>query len=129
MPLNIGTISNVLQYFGYLAQNSPALDVFIKVVKVMNHTGLWDTELAWYSLSATRQICLYGLEQGLGIHGFKLTWSCLVVEVLSIQVKFLRLFAYCTEINCTFTFCTTNILGCIRGVMAQFELVKHKFSG
>ena len=30
---------------------------FAEVVKVMNHTGLWDTELAWYSPSVTHRIC------------------------------------------------------------------------
>ena len=29
--------------------------------------------------------------------------------------------------KCTFTFHTTNILGCFCGVMAHFELVKHNF--
>ena len=28
-----------------------------EVVKLTNHTGLWDAELSWYSPSATRRIC------------------------------------------------------------------------
>ena len=36
-----------------MRHSSAALDAFAWVVKVMNHTGLWDIELAWYSLNAT----------------------------------------------------------------------------
>ena len=30
---------------------------FAKVVKMTNHTGLWDAELVWYSPNATHWIC------------------------------------------------------------------------
>ena len=43
--------SKVLQYFVDMRHNLAALYAFNEVVKVMNHTGLWDTELAWYFLS------------------------------------------------------------------------------
>ena len=36
-----------------MKDNSVALDAFAEVVKVTNHTGLWDAQLAWYSPSAT----------------------------------------------------------------------------
>ena len=32
-------------------------EFFADVTRVTNHTRLWDTELAWYSLSAIHQIC------------------------------------------------------------------------
>ena len=54
--------SEVLQNFSNMRHNLAALDTFAGAVKVMNHTGLWDTNLAWYSLSTTHLICLYGLE-------------------------------------------------------------------
>ena len=69
--------SKVLQYFGNVRHNSIALDVLAEGVKVTSHTGLWDAELAWYSPSATQQICLYGFEHNLGIHGFRPTWTYL----------------------------------------------------
>ena len=62
--------SKVLLYFGSMRHNSVAPDGFAKIVKVMNLTGLWDAELAWYSPSATHQIHLYGLEHNLKIHSF-----------------------------------------------------------
>ena len=54
--------SKVLQYFGNVRHNSAAADAFTEGVKVMNHNGLWDAELAWYSLSATHWIC-HGREE------------------------------------------------------------------
>ena len=32
---------------------------FDEVVKVTNHIGVWNTELAWYSASALHRICIY----------------------------------------------------------------------
>ena len=58
--------SKVLQYFGGKCGTiQTALNTFAEVVKKMNHTELWDAELAWYSLSATHWIYLYGSEFGL----------------------------------------------------------------
>ena len=49
--------------------------------------------------------------------------------VLAIGVKLLELSGYSTVITCTFAFHTKYIFRCLRGgVMAQFELAKHKFS-
>ena len=45
--------SKVLQYFCNVRQNSTATDTFAEVMKVTNHTGLWDADLTWYSPSAT----------------------------------------------------------------------------
>ena len=67
-------------------------------------------KLTWYSLSATHQSCLHDLENCLGIHGFRLIRSCLIVKVLATQAKFLELSDYCTVINCTFNFCIKDIL-------------------
>ena len=55
--------SKVLQYFVEVKNNLAALDVFAAVVKVMNHNGLWDAKLAWYSSNAT----LLFLDHGQGI--------------------------------------------------------------
>ena len=56
--------------------NSTALDTFSPdVMKIANHTRLWDAELAWYSQSATHQICLNGLKHGFGIQGFRFIWT------------------------------------------------------
>ena len=87
----------VFQYFNNMRHNSAAVDAFDEVIKVMNHTSLWDAELGWYSLSATRQIWSYDLEHSLGIHGFSPTWSCLIAEFLTTQLKFFEdPSGYCT---------------------------------
>ena len=102
--------------------------LFSDFVKVSKHTGLWDVNLTWYSLTTTHQIWLYGLEHSLGIHAFRPIWSCLIIKVFTAWSKFLQLSAFCTVINCVFTFCNTNVFGCLHSILTQFELVKHKFS-
>ena len=98
------------------------------LLKVINHTGLWDAKLAWYSPDATHQICHYGLEHKLRIHGIRPTWPCLIIEVLATWVEFLQPSGYYTTINCAITFCTTNVFwGSFHGIMALFKLIKHKF--
>ena len=58
----------------------------------MSHTGLWDAELAWYSLSITCWICLYGLEYCLLIHDLRpnLAWS---LKILLPEQHFLNYLA------------------------------------
>ena len=103
------------------------MNIFAKVMKVTSHTGLWDAKLAWYSPSATHQICLYGWEHNLWIHGFRVTWPCLIIEVLATLSKFLELSVYCTTINLCFTFHIKKSFCCFGSIMAQFEFIKHKF--
>ena len=98
-----------LRYFSNVRRNSVAPDGFAEVVKVTKYTWLDNAELAWYSLSATRRICLYCLEQ----------FMVLGLHVLETRAKFLQR----SVINYAFTFATTNLCD----VMTQFELNKHKF--
>ena len=42
-------------------------------MKVMNHTGLWNAKVIWYSSRAYHQIYLYGLENGYKIHSLRPT--------------------------------------------------------
>ena len=42
--------------------NLTAADDSIEIIKMMNHTVLWDAKFDWYSVSVTHQICLYRLE-------------------------------------------------------------------
>ena len=79
------------------------------------------------TLRATHQICLYGLEHNFWIHSFRPTWHCLIIKVLATWVKFLQPSGYCSVINCAFTFHTRNVLGYFAVIMAQFELIEHKF--
>ena len=51
--------------------------------------------------------------------GFRPTWPYLIIEVLANQAKFLQPFGYCTVINCTFNFFTTNVLGCFCSIIAH----------
>ena len=46
--------------------NLVALDGFVEVVKMMNHTGLWDVKLAWYYLPDLP----HGLEHSLIIYAY-----------------------------------------------------------
>ena len=52
-------LADWFQYFGNITHNSEALDAFAEVVKVTNHTELWDDELAWYSSSATHRVFIF----------------------------------------------------------------------
>ena len=107
--------------------NLETLDILGEIMKVTNHSKLWNIELTWYSLSATHWICLYGLEQGFRINSFRSTWPCLIIEILLVPAKFLKPFGFCTVINCIFPFCKTNVFSCFCSVMTQFKLMMHKF--
>ena len=63
----------------------------------------------------------------LGIYGFRPTWHWLIIKVHKTQAKYFKLSGYSTVINCTITFCTTNVFGCFSCVMAHLDFVKHKF--
>ena len=80
------------------------------------HTRLWEAKIVWYALCASRWICLYGLENGLGIHSFRPTWSGLIVELLATRAKFLQPSGPCTVINWALTVRTKNVFGCFCGV-------------
>ena len=82
---------------------------FAKVVKMTNHTELWDSELAWYSRRATRWICFKGFEHGLGVHCFSSTWTFPITEILTTRAKFLEPSGYCVVINCPFNFRIKNV--------------------
>ena len=112
-----------------MRHNSAALDNFVEIIKLMNHTGLYDVEFAWYSPGTSRRICLYGSVNSLEIHSFWPTLLCRIVEVLATRLKFLQPSSYCSVINCTLIFHATNFFFfCLfAGVMSQFELVKHNF--
>ena len=53
--------------------------------------------------------------------------SYLTIKVLATKTLTLQSSGYCVAINRNFTFHTTNIFGCFHNVMAQFQLVRHKF--
>ena len=110
-----------------MRHNLATLDAFARIVKVMNQTGLWDVEFAWYSPSATHWICLYGMKYGPGVHTFRPTWPCPVIEVLVTWAKFFKPSNFCIVIKCNSTFCTTNIFNCCFGIMALIEFVKQEF--
>ena len=106
--------------------NIAAPDAFVVVVKVMNHTWLWNSDSNQYSLNNIHQIYLYGLGHSLRICSYRPTWPCMLVKVLTTQAKFIEPSDYCTVINCAVNFCTTNDFGFFHGIMAQFEFVEHK---
>ena len=61
-----------------------------------------------------------GLKHCLGIHVFRPTWLCLIVEVLATWEKFLKPLSYCTVINCNFTFNQHNFF--IASVVSWYSL-------
>ena len=98
---------------------------FSKDVKVINHTGLRDAVLTWYTPSSSGQICLYGLKHCLRFRNFSPISPNRIVEVLASREKFLEASGYRTVINGAFPFHTTNSFGYFRGIMTQIELVRH----
>ena len=99
------------------------LDVFAKVMKVTNNNGQQEARLAWYSPIYSHPIFLYSCESS-----FRLTKLYLNIEFRKTWVKFLQPSSYYIVINCVFTVHATNIFGRFRGIRAQLELVKYKFS-
>ena len=75
---------------------------------------------------ATHWICFIDFENSFGIHNFRFTWPCLIVEVLATWAKLLAPPGCYTVINCAFTFSTANIFGCFHSIIDHFELVKQK---
>ena len=75
------------------------------LVKITNHTELWDPGIAWYS-----QCYLLAWSMALESAVLGLLDLSLIVKVFATWVKFLEPSGYCTVINCTFTFCTINVL-------------------
>ena len=49
----------VLLYFGYVKHNLAVLSAFANIMRVMNNTELWDTELTWYSLAQLAAVVEY----------------------------------------------------------------------
>ena len=93
--------------------NAVALASIAEVVDMRNYSDIFRILLAWFS---SRRFAI-------DVH--KSNWSCLIVQVFAIQEKFLEPSSYYTEINCNFTFSTTNVFGCFDGINSQFESVKH----
>ena len=55
------------KHFCSVSHISSSQGAFTKVVKMWNHTELWDADLAWYSPTATHWICINVLEHGFEI--------------------------------------------------------------
>ena len=114
----------VIQYFCNMRHNSATLNGLGNIMKVTNHIGLWDIELAWYSQRPTCQFCFYVLEQRISesvVFGLlNLTWSSRFFCNLN-KISWIIWF-YCTVINYSFTFYTANVFGCFRGATVQFKL-------
>ena len=91
----ITMVNQVLQYFGNVRHNLATLVAFAKVMKVTNHTRLWNAKLTWYFLSATYWICPYDSEND---HSFRPTWPCQIVKVHATQAKFLEPWLYCDQL-------------------------------
>ena len=87
----------------------------------------WDAELTWLSPSAINWVCLCGSEHSFWIYGFRPTWPYLIIKVFATLAKFLESSDYSIVINCAFSFCTATVFNCFHGIVAQFELVNHKF--
>ena len=73
-------------------------ETFAEVMKIMNHIGQWDDKLAWYSPSATHQICLYGSEHSLRIQSScspsKISWTIWSLYCNRLYLWYNKLFLY-----------------------------------
>ena len=87
--------------------------LFAKVMRVMNHTGLWDGKFVWYYPNVSEFAFMTWST------AFRPTWLCPIVRVLVIQVNFLEPSGYYT--------CTTNVFKGFSSFIVQFEFIKHKF--
>ena len=116
-------------------------------MKVMDYTGLSDAKFVGYSLSGTHWIC-QGCEgdehwtvrcwsQLLHTRFTSIAWSIALELMLLGQVDLVRSLRFLqheqnflnhllAELHSAFY--TTNVFGCSCGVIAQFKLVKPKFS-
>ena len=62
--------------------------------------GHEDEELCWIVRCQTQVLLgVFLLEHSLRIHGFRLTWPCLIIEVLATRAKFLEPSDYCIVIS------------------------------
>ena len=62
----------------------------------------------------------------LGNHSFRLSWFCLIIDVISTWAKFLLPSGYCIVISCIFILHTANVFSCFCSVMAHFKLINCK---
>ena len=109
-----------------MRHNSAIPGVFVEVLKVMNYSWLWDAKIAWHSPRTTRRIGFYSLVHGLRvIHGFKLTWHYLIVEILanSSEISSTIWLLYGDQLR--YHVSRKKCFGYFRGVMAQFEPINH----
>ena len=72
-----------------MKNQSVTTDAFAEIMKVTNHIGLWDADLAWYPPNVTHLIYLNSLKNGLRIHGFMTLSPCLIVKILATRAKLL----------------------------------------
>ena len=68
------------------------------------------------TLSATSWICFHSWEHGLRIHAFEA-----YLTLSACQSSCNPASGYCMVMNCTFTFCTTNVFGFFHSILAQFK--------
>ena len=71
----------------FCKHNSESPNAFFSV-KWTNLTGLWNAKLAWNSPNSIHLVCLYSLEHGIEIHGFRPTSPYLIIEVLATWANF-----------------------------------------
>ena len=91
-----------MPYFSNVKHNSAVLNAFAEVMRVMNHIGQRNAELAWYYPSIARRVYFYDLKHSLRIHSFTLPNP--IVKPLATQTKFYQLSGNYTLIDCAFTF-------------------------
>ena len=74
----------------------------------------------WLTLTEPNALTKIVKEHRLGIHGFRLTRSYLIIEFLA---SFFGPSVSCAVINCAFTFCTANVFVWFLGVTVKFDQV------
>ena len=98
------------------------LIILREVANVTKYTGLWDVKFTWYYLSVTRQNwSLTTKSTNLGLPD--LAW--LLRFLKRYQISSTTWLLYCDRVYLHLSY--ENVFSIFRGVMAQFEPVKHNF--
>ena len=116
-------VSKVLWYFGNVRAN---LSMLLSVSRWQSSLHP-DIYLTWYFPCTILWIHHWDLDRGFWINTFRPSWRCFIDVVPATRGKYLQQSGYFIMIDCGFTFFSRNVFGCFRNLIAQFELLKHKF--
>ena len=84
--------------------------LLLRLWMLIKHTGLWDAEIIWFSLSASMNSSFLSLPD--------FAWLLSYLQVFLFSIIWLVYYI----INCIFIFCMTNVFGYFCNIMAYLNL-------